>query len=205
MRNHHYQFVITKVGGNIEVNYTVAEWIHEKKKHHWTQEFSYPTYLNLRPWDQISETDELKIVYPDEPTMYYDANNPEAGAFVVGFKMTGPQGQNWTPAMDKSDTEYDLKVYQNGEEISFSQCIASPDWYQIKLIPKSPKNVDTNVQFGITTTLSWEYRILYLLINGQDENTVRWPNSGNDARLIQVKQIKAPSSNNGNNENEDNT
>lgn len=208
VRNHHYQFVITKVGGNIEVNYTVAEWIHDEN-HHWKQEFSYPTYTNLRPWSEIGETDESKIDYPDQPTMYFDAINPEAGAFVVGFKMIGPEGQNWTPAIHGSDTDYELMVYKGEEKIEkedfATKLVASSDWYRILLIPLKAVNENNIVDFGISITLNWENRSMFLLINGEDEHTIRWPKSGNDARLIQVKQIKAPSSNNGNNENEDNT
>ena len=207
VRNHHYLFTITKVGGNIEVNYTVADWIHDEDKHHWEQTFAYPTYLNLRPWDQRTVEIETQIQYPAKPTMYFDANDEEKGAFVVGFKMTGPTGQTWAPAIHGTETGYVLKVYNDrGDVLSNNDdWVASENWYQIKLIPQSPDGVGNIVDFGISTTLNWEDRSMFLLINGEDEHTIRWPDSGNDARLIRVKQIAAPSSNNGNNENEDNT
>ena len=212
VRNHHYVFTITSVGAGIQVSYTVEDWKHDETKHHWNQNYSYPTYENVIPWSNINDPSQ-KIT--EDPSMYYVASNWNGneligteGAFTVAFKMKGPSGQKWAPALHGSTEHYEFKVYKEIEgrltEIEKDEWIAGECWYQIKLIPKDEENVGKQVDFGITTTLDWAGQTVFLLINGENEKNIRWPNSGKDARIIKVTQKQAPSTNNVNDEDESN-
>ena len=218
IRNHHYLFTITSIGGSIEVNYTVADWNHEPKdengddKHRWEQDFDYPTYENVIPWSYVGATDP-NMQITQEPIMYYDQQNPAKGAFTVGFRMLGPDGQKWNPTFRGTEDKYSLEVYRlEGTElkgVELNNLVASEFWYQIRLIPTVAENTYLKnddgttrgeVEFGISTTLSWANQTIFLLINGQDEQTIRWPKEigGTDARIIRVRQVAPPQSNAGN-------
>lgn len=216
-RNNYYQFVITSVGVGIEVNYEVADWIHREEEHHWHQDYSYPTYENVFPWEYVVENrfnEEITVL----PTMYYVASNfrddddddgsytivdDVKGAFTVGFRMVGPEGQKWRPAFHGTEVDYHFRIYRWEDKGTLTHLpnendwIASDNWYQIKLFPgKTAENkTDHVVEFGIATTLAWAGdQSLFLLINGQDAQTLRWPKewAGTDSRIIKVTQIAAP-------------
>lgn len=217
VRNHYYQFTINKVGAGISVVYEVADWIHEEDKHHWEQDYSYPTYENVFPWEYVVENkfnEKITVL----PTMYYVASNfiddddddgsytivdDVKGAFTVGFRMVGPAGQKWRPAFHGTEVDYHFRIYRwenNGTLTHLpdeNDWIASDNWYQIKLFPGKTAENKTNhvVEFGVATTLAWAGdQSLFLLINGQDAQTLRWPKewAGTDSRIIRVTQIAAP-------------
>lgn len=212
VRNHYYQFTINKVGAGISVVYEVADWIHEEDKHHWEQNYSYPTYENVLPWKYIEENIDRTTTITTPPTMYYVANNWTTdsdgekilvektngnyeGAFEIAFKMKAPEGQQWTPAIHNSESNFAIRVYRqkDGGGMEYLQnendWTASDKWYKVQLIPRDEELVGTVFALGITTTLTSINQTMYLLINGEDAETIRWPESGNDPRLIEVKQI----------------
>ena len=223
VRNHHYVFTVTKVGAAIEVTYTVADWIHEEGEHHWVQNFAYPTYENVIPWSFIKQGTDHRSEITENPTMYHwpgnwtgDVLEDEAqGAFEVAFKMTGPERQKWMPGIRNAQTDdYEVRVYREDEEglellKNSDDWIASEKWYKIQIIPKVQQvtygNKNRIWEFGITTSLHWtvDGETVYLLINGEDAQTIRWPNSGQDARIIEITQVEPPTT--GENGTESNT
>lgn len=212
VRNHHYVFTVTKVGAAIEVTYTVADWIHEEENHHWVQDFAYPTYENVIPWSFIEQAIDYTAEIEVNPTMYYwpgnwtgdVLENEVKGAFEVAFKMTGPENQKWIPFIRNAQTDdYEVRVYRKDEEAlellkKSDYWIASENWYKIQIIPKVQQvtygNKNRIWEFGITTSLHWtvDGETVYLLINGEDAQTIRWPNSGQDARIIEITQVEPP-------------
>ena len=211
-RNNYYQFVITKVGASIELRYQVAEWKHDENIHHWEQHFEYPTYEQVLPWAKKDATP--LVITPEDAVMYYVASNwrtetttesgvtvthqvlntqePE-GAFEVAFRMTAPVNHRWTPAIHGDAKEYEFIVHKwDGQKFTHlpdeKDWIASEHWYRIQLVPKNPEYSGHNVEFGISTTVTYLEQSIFLLINGQDAQTTRWPDSP-DARTINVKQV----------------
>lgn len=193
VRNHIYRFTITQISGDIVFIYVVADWIEADK---WNYTLDYPTYNPIMPDSYINRQTEDEVWnYPEQPTMYYDANNAEAGAFSCWFKMSGPEGQVWTPVIDMPVTQYDIVVYKNNEKVSGNELVADPDaWYNIKVIPLDPDNMGKKVNLGITYSEDWQlHTSVYLLINKKMETNseeIAWPNSGNDNRMIQIEQIE---------------
>ena len=124
--------------------------------------------------------------------MTYNNVDPLSGAFSVWFRMSEPIGQVWTPIVDKADTDYAIKVYTiSGVEITDAhQWVAADTWYNIKVIPLDPANVGDVVKFGITYRQNWmpSGMSMYLFINGKADE-IAWSNSGNDPKIIEIKQI----------------
>lgn len=223
-RNNYYQFVITAVGAGIDLHYRVADWHYdydeqspENSDNYWSQTFDYPTYEQVVPWAKKDEPH--LVITPEDATMYYDASNwkeeeitdsegnkttqqvlnttEPKGAFVAAFKMTGPTGHKWEPAIHKNDSEYGF-VVSRLEGDSFvdlsdepEEWVASEYWYRIQLVPKNPGSINAVVECGISTTLDFIGQSIFLLINGQDAQTTRWPGSS-DARIIKVTQVAQP-------------
>ena len=69
-----------------------------------------------------------------------------------------------------------------------SKLVAYNGWYNIKVIPTDP-TYDGIVRFGITYSQDWMGAgSRYLLINGEGADII-WPNSGNEARIIDIQQV----------------
>lgn len=196
VRNHIYRFTISGISAGIEVEYEVLPW---NDGGTWERgEFAYPTYHNpVMP--EIPTDSESSINITSHPVMAYNNSNPEDGAFSVWFKMESPSGQKWLPIVNKAATDYNIvvyqdgtKVYDNSDEIMYpaTNLTASGEWYNIKVIPCSPENVGTSVEFGITYTQEWmpDGASTYLFINGKVDE-IAWPNSGDDPKIIKIEQI----------------
>lgn len=213
-RNNYYQFVIKKVGACIELQYRVAEWNYNESENHLNANYDYPTYEQVVPWAKKDATH--LVITPEDATMYYDASNwkeeeitdsegnktkqqvldttEPKGAFVAAFKMTGPVGHKWEPAIHGDDSQYGFVVsrLEGNSFVDLSdqpeKWVACEHWYRIQLVPKNPDLTDHVVECGISTTLDFIGQSIFLLINGQDAQTTRWPGSS-DARIIRVTQV----------------
>ena len=106
--------------------------------------------------------------------------------------MTKPVGQLWTPVINQLNTDYELRVYNHlGERLTEqTQWVASDNWYKIVLLPLNPEKAGTVVEFGITYHQDWmpNDKSIYLFINGKADE-IAWPDSGNDPKIIEIKQI----------------
>jgi hypothetical protein len=69
-----------------------------------------------------------------------------------------------------------------------SKLVAYSGWYNIKVIPVDASYTGI-ARFGVTYTQDWMGAgSRYLLINGEQGNII-WPNSGNEARIIDIQQV----------------
>lgn len=186
VRNHIYRFNITAIAGGLEIDYEVLDW---EDGGTWDRgEFEYPTYHNPVVPDYANPAADITMV----PAMKYNNTaTPEDDAFVAWFKLEKPAGQLWTPVIDKSDTEYEIRVYDEGgtRVLDPADWKASDNWYQIMILPLKAENAGTTVKFGITYTQSWmpAGTSMYLIINGKADD-IAWPDSGNDPKIIEIKQ-----------------
>lgn len=213
VRNTIYRFRITKVAaGGIELEFEVADW-ERSDNWEWVHHFDYPNYHNpvlpdSAPRDGSSSND----VYPDRPEMYYVAPNSmesittEEGSFSCWFQMTAPINQTWLPTLRTASNECVIRVYKEIDTMTHelvytteasevdaslkdgSKLVAYAGWYNIKVIPTDP-TFNGIARFGITYSQDWMGAgSRYLLING-DGTDVIWPNSGNEARIIDIQQV----------------
>ncbi len=193
VRNHIYRFNIVGIASGLEIEYEVLDWEYDEDENLWQRgEFAYPTYHNpvvpdyINPSAAITEVPQMK---------YNNGANPEEDAFTVWFKMDKPAEQTWTPVHDKADTDYEIRVYRSDNPTlqltnSADWVADSEHWYKIVLIPLKAENSGTTVKFGITYTQNWmpDGSSLYLFINGKSDE-IAWPQSGNDPKIIEVKQL----------------
>jgi hypothetical protein len=126
------------------------------------------------------------------PVMKYNnTSTPEDDAFVAWFKLTRPTNQLWSPVIDKSDTEYEIRVYNEaGDRLTDpADWKAADSWYRIVVLPLNAENSGAVVRFGITYTQEWmpDGTSMYLMINGKADE-IAWPESGNDPKIIEIKQ-----------------
>ena len=185
VRNHIYRFNITGIGSSVKIDYEVLDWEDGGEWNRGT--FEYPTYHNPVVPNYLDPNAAITV----SPTMTYDNVDPLAGAFSVWFRMSEPLGQKWTPVVDKSDTEYAIKVYDvAGNEITDeANWVAADTWYNVKVVPLNPLNSGDVVKFGITYKQGWmpSGMSLYLFINGK-VGEIAWPNSGSDPKIIEITQ-----------------
>lgn len=190
VRNTIYRFRITKVAaGDLLISYEVADW---ELGADWNYgEFAYPTYHNpVLPYEMYS-TGNISGDITTEPTMSYNATDDEAGAFSVWFSLSAPVGQLWVPTLRQSESDYEVRVYQNGVRLTDKeQWVASSEWYNIKIVPLKPERVGNVVDFGISYTSAWmdPSSSMFLFVNGHIGD-IAWPNSGDDPKIIRIKQI----------------
>lgn len=221
VRNHIYHYDIRSVAGsNLLLEYTVADWDAEEwEEGKFTEEhdISYPTYHNpvvTADYLNLSVQDQPSYVIEQSPTMYYDALNPEKGAFVCYFNITAPDDVAWKPGIMASKGDYQMRVYQpvtdeNGVEtmvLKFDSssedsemlddlgACAPNEWFKIVMFPR-PNSAgtpgETVVEFGISYYQQWTDQYLNLYINGEYDN-IRWPESGDNPKLINIKHILQP-------------
>ena len=187
VRNHIYRFNITAIAGGLEIDYEVVPW---EDGGTWDRgEFAYPTYHNPLVPDHLDPSAKI----PFAPVMKYNNTaTPENDAFVAWFKLTRPTNQLWTPVVDKSDTEYEIRVYDATGTLLVDPADwkASDNWYRIVVLPLNAANAGSVVRFGITYTQDWmpAGTSMYLFINGT-AGEIAWPDSGNDPKIIEIKQI----------------
>lgn len=213
VRNTIYRFRITKIAaGGLELNYEVADW-ERSDNWEWIQHFDYPNYHNpVLPDTATRDGDTSNDVYPERPEMRYVAPNnadvisTEEGAFSCWFQMTGPTDQRWLPTLRIASNLCAVRVYKEIDALTRelvyttetlvtdaslkdgSKLVAYTGWYNIKVIPINADYTGI-IGFGITYTQDWMGAgSRYLLVNGEVDHII-WPNSGNEARLINIQQV----------------
>ena len=189
VRNNYYNFNITGIAGGLTIDYKVADWDDGEDINY--GEFAYPTYHNPVIPDSLYYGGNINDSIEVEPTMSYNVANAEAGAFSVWFNMSAPLGQTWVPTFTQSQSDYQICVYKNGVLVTDpKEFKAGADWYNIKIIPLNAERAGNIVEFGISYTASWmsASTSMYLFINGKAD-AIAWKNSGNDPKIIKIKQI----------------
>lgn len=182
-RNHYYAVCcLMNNTGKMTVAYSVADWADGAS---WNDlEFAYPTTSN--PVQPVSG----QMV---EPTVYYNADAASAdGTFSVLFTMSAPAGQTWQPTLlDASPADFEVKVYQGGQEIA--DPVASAEPYTITVRALRPDNVGASCALGIAYMPTWDPgKSELLLINGTSSNDIAWPNSGTHPEVIRITQVATP-------------
>lgn len=219
VRNHIYQYEILSIAGdNIELQYTVADWDAENwgdGKDYEEHELAYPTYHNpVVPREYLNLTSGQigNYTITQAPQMYYNANNNEEGAFECFFQVTAPTDVKWKPAFEASAGSYAVKVYNYDTSTSTQEdkpvfdttankendlgvCTDTNKWYRIVVFPLEGTGGGINeVDFMISYYQTWTEQYIHLYINGEYEH-IRWPESGNNPKLITIKHVPQPGAN----------
>ena len=215
VRNHIYRFTIRSIAGsNLVLEYTVADWTSEdwdgNGKEYEEHNLSYPTYHNpVVPFDFFSftGTEQSNYVIGTEPTMYYNAGNPEEGGFHCYFQILAPEDVEWKPVFMGSKENYRIRVYhpndsktaifdsgETGKQGNIGACGAG-EWYHIVIFPLSADGENSTViEFGISYYQKWTDQYINLYVNGEYGN-IRWPNSGSNPKLINIRHTSAQMAN----------
>ena len=195
VRNHIYQYTIAGISHGLSLEYEVKEW---EDGGSWDRgTIGYPTYHNPVLPNSIYYSSNRMQQIQENPVMRYTSNEAEkeSNAFSVWFNMTNPLGQKWLPTIKGHKEDFEIVVYRddNGSLTKITdtnEYVASDCWYNIRVIPTNPDLDGEIFEFGITCTTDWSPGInnsVYLLINGE-QNSIAWPNSGDNPQLIQIKQ-----------------
>lgn len=217
-RNHIYRFTVRSIAGeSLMLEYHVADWDaedwgnNEEYKEH---DITYPTYLNpLVPYDYIVSTDQKNYVIAESPEMYFSGNdNLEEGAFVAYFKILSPNSNleavQWKPGFMASRENYRIRVYHIEDGVTITGLVfdsggdsdqqkllpacEANDWYKIVIFPLSADGAkSTTVDLGISYYQEWTDQYINLFINGEYSN-IRWPNSGTNPKIIEIKHVAQP-------------
>ena len=219
VRNHIYEFEVLSIAGdNLELQYTVADWDAEDwgdgldyEEH----ELAYPTYHNpVVPREYLSLTPGQITNYriTQSPQMHYNANNNEEGAFECFFQIAAPSDVKWKPGIDGSKENYKILVYENAtasddgtlvyDSGSTDQKLQddlglcdSNKWFRVVIFPLGPDGAGTNViDFIISYYQVWTNQYIHLYINGEYDH-IRWPESGTNPKIIQIKHVYPPVTN----------
>ena len=219
VRNHIYEFEVLSIAGdNLELQYTVADWDAEDwgdgldyEEH----ELAYPTYHNpVMPREYLSLTPDQITNYriTQSPQMHYNANNNEEGAFECFFQIAAPSDVKWKPGIDGSKENYKILVYENAtasnngtlvyDSGSADQSLQddlslcdSDKWFRVVIFPLGPDGAGTNViDFIISYYQVWTNQYIHLYINGEYDH-IRWPESGTNPKIIQIKHVYPPVTN----------
>ena len=216
VRNHIYEFEILSIAGSsLVLEYTVADWTTEDwgtGEEYEEHDLSYPTYHNpVVPYEFLGmdATEQADYVISQEPTMQYNAGNPEQGGFHCYFQIVEPEGVQWKPMFMGTKENYRIKVYEvdkdlkQGVEAIFDSAepgkqgnlgACRPEecvWYHIVVFPLSEDGAGTtDVEFGITYHQEWTDQYINLYVNGEYDN-IRWPGSGTNPKLINIKHVSA--------------
>ena len=194
VRNHDYQIKATvKSDGGVVVNYTVADW----EEVEWNLEFDAAQNSELLPSPNDNDTPK-----PTAPAEVSYTQGTEEGAAVFFFKMDGPDGITWKPAiLNASKDHYITRVYEvipkttdtGGNILTYElsntpiegDIVAEPDkFYCIKVIAL---NADAHsartepIELGVTHAPQWnEEKSNLLVVNPKDTyGSYFWP--GKDA------------------------
>lgn len=211
VRNHIYEFeVLSIAGSNLMLEYTVADWMSEdwdgKGQEYEEHDLSYPTYHNpVVPYEFLSlnAIEQTNYVISQEPTMYYGGqNNLEAGGFHCYFQILAPEDVEWKPVFMGSKENYQIRVYDvDNKTVIFDSADADKqgnigecgagEWYHIVIFPLSDDGADSSViEFGISYYQMWTDQYINLYVNGEYGN-IRWPNSGNNPKIINIQHTSA--------------
>ena len=219
VRNHIYEFEVLSIAGdNLELQYTVADWDAEDwgdgldyEEH----ELAYPTYHNpVVPREYLNLTTSQLENYriTQSPQMHYNANNNEEGAFECFFQIAAPSDVKWKPGIDGSKENYKILVYENAtasnngtlvyDSGSADQSLQddlslcdSDKWFRVVIFPLGPDGAGINViDFIISYYQVWTNQYIHLYINGEYDH-IRWPESGTNPKIIQIKHVYPPVTN----------
>ena len=215
VRNHIYEFEILSIAGsNLVLDYTVADWTTEDWDGNGTEyeehDLSYPTYHNpVVPYEFLilDANEQSNYVITKEPTMHYSAGHPEDGGFHCYFQILAPETVEWKPVFMGSKENYQIRVYHvnkslvqsaeslfdsavSGKQSNMGPCGAG-EWFHIVVFPLSDDGADRNtIEFGISYDQSWTDQYINLYVNGE-YNHIRWPNSGDNPKIINIRHISA--------------
>ena len=209
VRNHIYRFTVRSiVGDNLRIEYHVADWDAEDwgtGKDYEEHDISYPTYMNPLVPEEYFPEEQINYVITREPTMYFGGkNNLEAGAFVGYFKILRPADVLWKPGIMGSKENYRIRVYKRGGtdngsllfdsgvenmQNNLSAC-GDDEWFKLVVFPLSGDGAGiTSIELGISYYQEWTQQYINLFINGE-YNALRWPNSGTNPKIIEIKHIE---------------
>ena len=219
IRNHIYEFEVLSIAGdNLELQYTVADWDAEMwdsdgdgilDSEYEEHELAYPTYHNpLVPSDYLTSTPENLVNYTikQSPKMYYNANDPEEGAFECFFQIVAPAGVKWKPGITGTKENYQIRIYKgviSGNltgEIAYDSavndlqadlgCCQQNQWFRIVVFPLSGDGAgENNIDFTISYYQEWTQQYIHLYINGEYDR-IRWPGSGTNPKIITIAHVE---------------
>ena len=219
IRNHIYEFEVLSIAGdNLELQYTVADWDAEMwdsdgdgilDSEYEEHELAYPTYHNpLVPSDYLTSTPENLVNYTikQSPKMYYNANDPEEGAFECFFQIVAPADVKWKPGITGTKENYQIRIYKgviSGNltgEIAYDSavndlqadlgCCQQNQWFRIVVFPLSGDGAgENNIDFTISYYQEWTQQYIHLYINGEYDR-IRWPGSGTNPKIITIAHVE---------------
>ncbi|MBR5133153.1 MAG: hypothetical protein IKV29_03525 [Alistipes sp.] len=220
VRNHIYEFEILSIAGSsLVLDYTVANWVTEDwgdGAEYEEHELAYPTYHNpVVPYEFLTLAGDKQASYviKQEPTMYYGGkDNLEAGGFHCYFQITKPQDVQWKPVFMGSKENYQIRVYKVDKNLVQSSVLLfdtedkdkqgnlsyckDGEWFHIVVFPKSADGEDnTSIEFGVSYYQKWTDQYINLFVNGEYSN-IRWPNSGTNPKIINIRHVSAVASSN---------
>ena len=215
VRNHIYEFEVLSIAGdNLELQYTVADWDAEMwdtnndgvpDSEYEEHELAYPTYHNpVVPASYFA--DDFSFEKVGAPRMQYSGNqaNLKTNAFECFFQITAPVREElWKPVfMGGTKENYRICVYDhNGyllyetgnqdKEKALGVCANNTEWFRILVFPLSADGAGTdNIEFGITYYQMWTDQWINLYVNGEYDH-IRWPDSGDNPKVIKIKHVQA--------------
>ena len=217
VRNHIYEFEVLSIAGdNLELQYTVADWDAEQwwsetdkeYKDYEEHELAYPTYHNPlvpREYLTLQPGEITNYTITKQPQMYYNANNPEEGAFECFFQIVAPVDVKWKPGITGSKENYQIRIYKNvtssnmtGEKAYDSAvndfqadlgCCQQNQWFRIVVFPLSGDGAGkNNIDFTISYYQEWTNQYIHLYINGE-YGRIRWPGSGTNPKIITIAHV----------------
>ena len=217
VRNHIYEFEIMNIAGsNLVLDYHVADWATEDWDGNGTEyeehDLSYPTYHNpVVPYEffKIPAEQQANYTITKSPTMYYGGkDNLEAGCFECYFQILAPDLVEWKPVFMGSKENYRIRVYRvganmqpttntplfdtgvSGLQYNLGVC-GNGEWFRIVVFPLSDDGANTtSIEFGISYYQAWTDQYINLYVNGE-YNNIRWPNSGENPKIISISHISA--------------
>ena len=214
VRNHIYEFEILGIAGsNLTLEYTVANWTSEDWDGNGTEyeehDLSYPTYHNpVVPYAFFTALDQESYIIDEEPTMYYDMGDNESGGFHCYFQILAPESVEWKPVFMGSKENYQIRVYHLDKNLNqvgdgpvydtgndnlqrnLEEC-GQGEWFHIVVFPLSDEGANTTtIEFGLSYYQKWTDQYINLYVNGEYDN-IRWPNSGNNPKIINIRHISA--------------
>ena len=222
VRNHIYEFEVLSIAGdNLELQYTVADWDAEMwdsnsdgilDSEYEEHELAYPTYHNpLVPRDYLTSTPENLVNYTikQSPKMYYyNASDPEKGAFECFFQIVAPTDVKWKPGITGTKENYRIRIYKNvtssnligtlayDSEVNTDEmqkdlgCCKQNEWFRIVVFPRSGDGAGkNNIDFSISYYQEWTDQYIHLYINGE-YGRIRWPGSGTNPKIITIAHVE---------------
>ena len=215
VRNHIYEFEILSIAGSsLVLDYTVANWTTEDwgdGKDYEEHDLSYPTYHNpVVPYEflNLAADKQESYVIKQDPTMHYGGQDVlESGGFHCYFQILKPEDVLWKPVFMSTKENYQIRVYRNDKnnprnevkvfdtglqdmQDHLSTCGAG-EWFHIVVFPLSDDGAgSTTVEFGISYYQKWTDQYINLYVNGE-YNNIRWPNSGDNPKIINIRHVSA--------------